>query len=129
MKDKIRVMIADDEEEFASTLSTRLKLRKFLTTTCNSGTTTLSAIEEEAPDVLILDLKMPDLDGLEVLSEVKENYPKVEVIMLTGHGSFEAGREGMEMGAYDYIMKPVDLGLLVEKILAAYKKSEGLRNE
>jgi len=122
--DNIKVMIADDEEEFASTLSTRLKLRKFHTTTCNSGTTALSAIDEDQPDILVLDLKMPDLDGLEVLAEVKENYPKIEVIMLTGHGSFEAGREGMELGAYDYIMKPVDLGLLVEKIIEAYQKSE-----
>lgn len=115
-KSNIRVLIADDEVEFASTLQTRLNLRKYQTTMTNSGEATLDAITSEQPDVLVLDLKMPDLDGLEVLAKVKESWPGMQVIILTGHGSFEAGREGMELGAFDYLMKPVDLNLLITKI-------------
>jgi DNA-binding NtrC family response regulator len=120
-QNNLTVLIADDEIEFASTLVARLKLRNFQATMVNSGKAALAAIEEEQPDVLILDLKMPDLDGLEVLASLKENYPDLAVIILTGHGSFEAGRQGMELGAYDYIMKPVDLNLLLVKIEDAYQ--------
>ena len=119
---EIRVLIADDEVEFASTLATRLKLRKFDARVANSGEEALAAIEQEAPDVLLLDLKMPDLDGLEVLAKLRGSYPGMRVIMLTGHGSFEAGQEGMELGAYDYIMKPVDLNRLIEIIRGACEK-------
>jgi DNA-binding NtrC family response regulator len=123
-KEHIRVLIADDEVEFIETLGTRLKLRNFETTTVSSGMAALKAVEEETPDVLVLDLKMPDLNGLEVLAKVKEDYPAVEVIILTGHGSFEAGREGMDQGAFDYIMKPVDLNQLIAKIEEAYLKGK-----
>lgn len=119
---KIRILIADDEIEFASTLATRLELRDFDTAVTNSGKATLGAIEAQEPDILVLDLKMPDLDGLEVLAQVKRSHPHIAVIILTGHGSFEAGREGMELGAFDYIMKPVDLGMLIEKIEEAYRE-------
>jgi DNA-binding NtrC family response regulator len=117
----LTVLIADDEIEFASTLVARLRLRNFQATMTNSGKATLAAIEQERPDVLVLDLKMPDLDGLEVLASLQEKYPTLAVIILTGHGSFEAGRKGMELGAYDYIMKPVDLNLLLEKIEGAFQ--------
>jgi DNA-binding NtrC family response regulator len=120
-QNNLTVLIADDEIEFASTLVARLKLRNFQATMANSGKAALAAIEDEQPDVLILDLKMPDLDGLEVLASLKENYPDLAVIILTGHGSFEAGRQGMELGAYDYIMKPVDLNLLLVKIEDAFQ--------
>lgn len=123
------VLIADDEIEFASTLVARLKLRNFPATMANSGKAALAAIEQEQPDVLILDLKMPDLDGLEVLASLKENYPDLAVIILTGHGSFEAGRQGMELGAYDYIMKPVDLNLLLVKIEDAFQSRTATRNK
>lgn len=117
----LKVLIADDEIEFASTIVTRLQLRNFVASMANSGKAALAAIEQEQPDVLLLDLKMPDLDGLEVLSSLKDTYPDLAVIILTGHGSFEAGRQGMELGAYDYIMKPVDLNILIEKIEDAYR--------
>ncbi|PID45252.1 MAG: hypothetical protein CR981_00650 [Proteobacteria bacterium] len=115
-KNNISVLISDDEEEFASTLQTRLNLRKFKASMTNSGQEALEAINRDPPDVLVLDLKMPDLDGLEVLTRVKESHPDVQVIILTGHGSFEAGREGMERGAFDYLMKPVDLNQLITRI-------------
>lgn len=117
----IKVLIADDEIEFASTLVTRLQLRKFQTEMVTTGEAALTAVKEYKPDVLLLDLKMPDLDGLEVLARLKDDYPEVKVIILTGHGSFEVGREGMELGAYDYIMKPVDLNRLIEIIEEAYE--------
>ncbi len=120
----LTVLIADDEVEFASTLVARLQLRKFRASMTNSGKATLSAIEQEQPDVLILDLKMPDLDGLEVLTSLQEKYPSLAVIMLTGHGSFAAGKKGMELGAYDYVMKPVDLNLLIEKIEGAFQSKK-----
>lgn len=120
-KNSLKILIADDEIEFASTLVTRLNLRSFTATMVNSGKATLSAVEKEQFDVLILDLKMPDLDGLEVLATLHESFPELAVIILTGHGSFEAGRKGMELGAYDYIMKPVDLNLLIEKIENAFR--------
>ena len=119
-KDKgIRILVADDEVEFASTLVTRLQLRKFQARMVNSGIDALAAIDEEVPDILLLDLKMPDLDGLEVLAKLRESYPHLKVVILTGHGSFEAGREGMELGAFDYIMKPVDLNRLIEIVKSA----------
>lgn len=118
----IKLLIADDELEFASTLVARLELRNFSVKMVNSGLDALEAVAEDTPDVLLLDLKMPDLDGLEVLARLRENHPDLKVIILTGHGSFEAGREGMELGAYDYIMKPVDLGRLIEVVQAAYNE-------
>lgn len=118
-QERIKILIADDEVEFASTLVTRLELRNFRTSMVSSGEEALAAVEKELPDVLLLDLKMPDLDGLEVLARLREKYPLLKVIILTGHGSFEAGREGMELGAYDYIMKPVDLNRLIEIVREA----------
>ena len=122
--DNIKVLIADDEEEFGSTLVTRLQLRSFDTTMVTSGGAALKAIAQEQPDVLLLDLKMPDIDGLEVLASLKQSYPNVEVIILTGHGSFEAGQEGMKLGAYDYVMKPVDLDQLIDRIKAAFQEKK-----
>lgn len=118
--EKIKVLIADDEVEFSSTLQTRLNLRNFQATMVNSGEAALKAVEKEKPDVLLLDLKMPDLDGLEVLAKLKDEHEDIKVIILTGHGSFEVGREGMELGAFDYIMKPVDLKVLIAKIEEAH---------
>lgn len=118
----IKVLIADDEVEFASTLVTRLQLRKFDTIMVNSGQDALESAEKEHPDVLLLDLKMPDLDGLEVLAKLRESQPELKVIILTGHGSFEVGNEGMALGAFDYLMKPVDLNLLIEKIEQAVNR-------
>ena len=120
-QEMIKLLIADDEKEFASTLVARLELRNFKVSMVNSGIDALEALEHDLPDVMLLDLKMPDLDGLEVLARLRVKYPKLQVIILTGHGSFEAGKEGMELGAYDYIMKPVDLSRLIEIVQAAYE--------
>lgn len=119
---EIKVLIVDDEVEFAATLAARLKLRKYSTQMATSGEEGLLAVENDTPDVMVLDLKMPDLDGLEVLAQAKSTHPEVEAIILTGHGSFEAGMEGMNLGAFDYLMKPVDLNHLLDKIQEAYEK-------
>ncbi|MCK9296706.1 MAG: response regulator [Desulfobulbaceae bacterium] len=119
---EIKVLIVDDEVEFASTLAERLELRDITAETVNNGKDALSTILVRPPDVVILDLKMPDLSGLEVLHGIKAHDPSIEVIMLTGHGSTSSGIEGMERGAFDYIMKPIDLDLLLEKINQAYEQ-------
>jgi DNA-binding NtrC family response regulator len=119
---KIKVLVVDNEVEFASTLVERLCLRNIVAKGVFSGEDALSMITDCSPDVIILDLQMPDMSGLNVLSKVKDIDPTIEVILLTGHGSFEAGIAGMELGAFDYIIKPVDLTLLMEKIAEAYKK-------
>lgn len=119
---KGKLLIIDDEVEFASTLSERLRIRGIDVTDANSGTEGLAKLEEVDPDVVVLDLKMPDMDGIDVLVKIKQYDPNIDVIMLTGHGSGAAGIAAMEKGALDYIMKPVDLHELLEKITVAYDK-------
>ena len=115
----IKILLADDEVEFASTLAARLELRDYVTEIVSSGEATLESISRQAPDLLLLDLKMPDMDGLEVLAKLRESHKELKVIILTGHGSFSSGNQGMALGAFDYIMKPVELSLLLEKITEA----------
>lgn len=119
---KMKVLVVDNEQEFASTLAARLQLRKIEAESVFSGAEALAAVPLFMPDVIILDLQMPDMSGLEVLSQVKAIDPSIEVILLTGHGSFDAGLTSMELGAFDYIIKPVDLTQLMDKITEAYKK-------
>lgn len=118
----MRVLVVDNEVEFASTLAERLRLRKIEAESVFSGEDTMPAVSRLQPDVIILDLDMTDMTGLEVLSQVKATDPSIEVILLTGHGSFNAGLAGMELGAFDYLVKPVDLALLMGKITEAYSK-------
>lgn len=118
----IKLLIIDDEVEFAATLCQRLQLRGIDATDMHSGGEGLAILKEVAPEIVILDLKMPDMSGLDVLAEIKKYDPNIEVIMLTGHGSAGSGIEAMEKGAFDYIMKPVDLQELMEKIQAAVEK-------
>ncbi len=123
---KMKVLVVDNEVEFASTLAERLRLRKIEAESVFSGEDALLAVVRFQPDVIILDLHIPDITGLEVLSQVKATQPSIEVILLTGHGSFDAGLTGMELGAFDYITKPVDLAQLMEKITEAYKKRKSV---
>ena len=116
---KTKVLVVDNEVEFASTLAERLRLRKIEAESVFSGEEALPVIARFQPDVIILDLDMPDISGLEVLSRVKDFDPTIEVILLTGYGSFDAGITSMELGAFDYIIKPVDLAHLMEKITEA----------
>ena len=117
---KMKVLVIDNEVDFASTLAARLQLRKIEAKSVFSGTEALEVISTFMPDVLILDLQMPDMTGLEVLARVKAIDLTIEVILLTSHGSFDAGITGMELGAFDYLVKPVDLTQLMKKITEAH---------
>jgi YesN/AraC family two-component response regulator len=88
----------------------------------NSGKTALDLLQKESFDIVILDVKMPEMDGIQVLKKIKLKWPDVEVIMLTGHASVELGIEGMEYGAYDYVMKPTKLDILISKMNKAYER-------
>ena len=118
----VKLLIIDDEVEFASTLCQRLQLRGFDATYVDSGTEGLAVLSKIQPDIVLLDLKMPDMNGLDVLEKIKQYNQSIEVFLLTGHGSADAGIVAMEKGAFDYIMKPVDLKELLEKINSAAKK-------
>ncbi|MCI5148016.1 MAG: response regulator [Candidatus Electrothrix sp. MAN1_4] len=115
----MRLLIIDDEAEFAATLCRRLQLRNIEAVDAHSGQEGLACLPDLHPDVVILDLKMHDMNGLDVLKKIKEYDGDIEVIMLTGHGSAQAGVEAREKGAYDYIIKPVELSDLLVKIYAA----------
>lgn len=122
---KMKVLVVDNEREFAFTLAERMRLRNIGAESVYSGEDAMDAVSSFMPDVMILDLQMPGMSGLDVLSRVKAIDPTIEVILLTGHGSIESAITGMELGAFDYIIKPVDLIPLMEKIKEACKKKSG----
>jgi DNA-binding NtrC family response regulator len=117
-----RVLLVDDEAGFLEPLLKRLNKRGITATASTSGEEALERVQAEPPDVVVLDVKMPGMSGLETLRKIKKNRPLVEVIMLTGHASVEAAIEGMELGAFDYLMKPLELDDLLNKIQDAYEK-------
>lgn len=114
-----RVLLIDDEEEYATTLAERLELRGISTRVVLDGQEGLAAVEQERPDIVVLDVKMPGIGGLETLQRLKADYPGLKVILLTGHGSTREGIEGLRLGAFDYLMKPVRLEELIERFGAA----------
>ncbi len=120
--EEVRVLLVDDEVEFVDTLAKRMKKRKLTASRVNSGEDALEFLGQHPTDVVILDVKMPGIDGMQTLMEIKRQYPLIEVIMLTGHANVEVAIEGMEIGAFDYLMKPMAIDDLVYKIQDAYKK-------
>jgi len=117
-----RVLLVDDEKDFVEMLSLRLVDVGERVTPAYSGRECLEILEKENIDVVILDIKMPGMDGIETLREIKRRFPIVEVIMLTGHGTTETAVEGMKLGAFDYLMKPADIDELFYKLQDAFKK-------
>ena len=115
----VRVLLVDDEVGFADVLQKRMGKRGLVVTTATSGTDGIQILRKDDFDVAILDLKMEDMSGIEVLQIFKKMVPGLPVIMLTGHGSEKAAREGMAFGAFDYLLKPCDLEELLEKIIQA----------
>ncbi len=120
----ISVLLVDDEEDFVATLAKRLTLRRFEVLSATTGESAFAALEERSIDVVVLDVRMPDLDGIAATKKIKGSHPLTEVILLTGHASIEASLEGMEMGAFDYLLKPVNIDELVYKIEDAHRKKE-----
>ena len=120
--ENLRVLIVDDEADFLETIVMRLKRRKIDATGVDDGKKALEIVENERFDVVVLDVLMPGMDGIETLKLLKKRKPFIEVIILTGHGSVESGIQGMQFGAFDYIMKPADLDELLEKIQQAYER-------
>ena len=119
--EKIRVLIVDDETDFAEILSKRLEVRKFEVDTVFSGDEAVGMIQDRDYDVVLLDVLMPGKSGIDTLKKIKEIRPLVHIIMLTGHASVETAIEGMELGAFDYLIKPTETDELVEKIRLAYE--------
>lgn len=118
-----RVLVIDDEADFVETIVNRLRKRRVEATGVPSGEAAIELINKELFDVVILDIKMPGgMDGLEVLREIKKLQPLTEVILLTGHASVETSVEGLKLGAFDYLLKPVKFQELVEKLVAAFEK-------
>ena len=119
--EKFAILLVDDKEEFVSALSNRLLLQGMEVHTATKGEDALAMLQEKTADVVILDVVMPGMGGLETLRRIKETYPHIQVILLTGHASTKEGIEGMRLGAFDYLMKPVDIEELIAKMKACIK--------
>ncbi len=117
-----KLLLVDDEQGYVDVLAKRLNKRGFIVKTALSGVEAIRLLRNESFDLAVLDLKMEDMDGIEVLKAFKAIEPEMPVIILTGHGSETAAREGMEFGAFDYLVKPCDLSELVKRIRQACAK-------
>ncbi len=120
---KKKVLLVDDESDLVDTLAERLEIRGFSTRVSYDGESALSLLQSETLDMMVLDLRMPGIDGVEVLREVNRNYPHIAVVVLTGHGSEKDREECIRLGAFDYLNKPTDIRELA-KIL--HKAEEGM---
>ena len=120
--ENLSVLLVDDEEDFLRTIVKRLLKRGIAAPGVSRGEEALALLAEKPRDVVVLDVKMPGMGGLEVLKHIKAQWPTTEVIMLTGHASVDAAMEGMDHGAFDYLMKPADLEDLLYKLEDAYRK-------
>ncbi len=121
-----KVLLVDDEEEFIDLMSQRLETRGLKVVTVSSGEAAVTTVADQSFDVAIVDLAMPGIDGIETLKQLKAERPDIEVIMLTGQATVKSGIEAMKYGASDFLEKPVDLNVLMEKIWAA--KRERMRS-
>lgn len=121
---RIRVLVVDDETDFLKLIKRRLTRRNLDVDTAASGEEALKRLRKGNIDVVILDVRMPGLDGIETLKEIRKRFRKTAVIMLTGHGSMQSGIEGISHGAYDYILKPFSIDDLIERIRAAREHAQ-----
>ena len=120
----ISVLLADDEGEFLAFLKARLEGRGLNMFSAINGLDAMRIMDEHHIDVLVLDVKMPGISGLEVLRKTKQKHPLIEVILLSGHATVESAVDGLKLGAFDYVTKPCDISDLVEKINAAFARKE-----
>jgi DNA-binding NtrC family response regulator len=123
--EQLRILLVDDEEDFASTLAERLTLRGFQAQVATSGMDALERVEEEDFNVLILDVKMPGIDGIKVMAQVKRKRPDLPVILLSGHGAIANAKMGTKARAFDCLIKPIDIDELVEAIRNAVYSQKG----
>ena len=121
----IHILLVDDEVAFANTLAQRLQLRGLKVGIAYDGEQALSKLKESALDVIVLDLRMPGMDGMEVLKEIKKGHPDVQVIILTGHGTERDAEMAKTLGGFDFLNKPVEIDTLVQKIKSAFKEKMG----
>lgn len=117
-----KILLVDDEERFRTTLGKMLKAQGLEVTALGSGREALEELGEKDYDVVVLDMRMPDLDGIATLTEIKKIAPQIEVILLTGHASLDAAVEAMRLGGYDYLLKPCPVEDLLAKIESAYER-------
>ncbi len=120
--ERLRILIVDDEVAFANNLLKLMSKRGYDIIAVYNGADAVNIVGEKEFDVIILDMKMPGMDGIATLKEIKKKAPLVEVVILTGHGSVESGIEGMQLGAFDFLMKPVRIDELQEKVSEAYQR-------
>ena len=117
------VLVVDDEQDFVETMVKRMERRGFKVAGVGSGQEALLLLGKEHFDVVILDVMMPGIDGIETLREIKLAWPKIQVILLSGHGGEEMGLRGMAYGAYSYLLKPVALKTIVETTYTAFEEA------
>ncbi len=117
-----KILLVDDEERFRTTLAKMLRAQGLEVATLGSGREALEELQNVAYDVMVLDVRMPDMDGIATLAEIKRIAPQVEVIILTGHASMDAALEIMQLGGYDYLLKPCPVEDLLTKIESAYER-------
>ncbi len=122
--ESLKALFVDDEADYLSTALKRMKKRGIDVTGVSSGPEALKALAGQPYDVVVMDVRMPGMDGIETLREIKRGHPLIEVIMLTGHASMEVAIQGMELGAFDYLMKPIDIDELIYKIQDAYQRKK-----
>ena len=129
MKQKaIKVMLIDDEVAFANTLAQRLRMRDLKVDTAYDGEQALSKLKQAETDIIVLDLKMPGMHGMEVLKEIKKAYPDIQVIVLSGHGTDKDEEEARRLGGFDFLRKPADIDHLEHKIRKAFKEKDYVSN-
>ena len=117
---KIKLLLVDDETEFIDALAERLEIRSFNVSVAYSGKSALNLLQDHSYDIVLLDVLMPEMDGIETLKCIKETAPLTQVIMLTGNATIENAILGMKNGAYDFLLKPVESKILIQKINAAF---------
>jgi len=127
--EEMRIMLVDDEERFLSTTRKLIEKKGMPVVTASSGAEALEKLRMESVHVVVLDVKMPGMDGIETLKEIKRQFPLVEVIMLTGHGTVESAVDGLKSGATDYLTKPTDINELVDKAREAFEKRQRLEEK
>lgn len=126
--EQLRILIVDDEEDLVATMAERMTLRDIRAEAVTSGLDALQCMNEREFDALVLDVKMPGIDGLQLMAEIRRKYPNLPVVILTGHGSAADAERGMRQGAFDYLMKPVDIDRLIEKLRKAVACSGGTKS-